>query len=82
MSGCVSVSGFVCSRLLNVGLPSGGHADFSSTESFLEFQMAQFPSKRQAVSSGIAEVFLIPPLWRMDPRDGPYRTQSRVRVRA
>ena len=52
----MSGSGFVSRSQLCVGVSLARHADFCSSESFPEFQMAQFPSGQQAESSGIAHV--------------------------
>ena len=38
------------------GVDSGCHSDYPSSESFLESEMARFPSLGQAESSGIAQV--------------------------
>ena len=67
---------------LNVGVASGGHADFSSTESLPEIQRAKIPSKKLPASVPIAQVPRTPAPGSMAPGNGPHRPKTRDRIRA
>lgn len=60
---------------------SGWDSDFSSSENFLESQMARLPSVGQAVFSGIVQVSQFPDALEPDLWGGLLRPQHTIRVR-
>ena len=78
-SGWVSSSRFASSGLLNMGVSRGRNADFSSSESFLELQMAWFLSGWQGESYGVPRCPQSLRLWSQAVGDRPLRTESRLK---